>query len=183
MLWRNRLSLYKGYCVYLIQSYLPCWSLLSTDHFPGKAINNNMWHLYSTLFSYIAVLRRFTVLLSLTRTCSNPAHISTPEWAYSTYYHYRRKALLEHISITSCQVLIFMDEWTSCQHDRIGAPGTSNPRPYALTNCAISDVCDKILIMEFFFCCYLHHLPITLTHCPPELPCVKVISKRKERPL
>ena len=29
------------------------------------------------------VLRRCTVLLSLTQTCSNPAHISTPKGAYN----------------------------------------------------------------------------------------------------
>jgi len=77
--------------------------------------NNNMWHLYSTLFSSIAALRCFTLLLSLTQTCSNPALISTPNGAYSACCHYRHKALLKHISITSCEVLIFTDEWTSCR--------------------------------------------------------------------
>jgi len=41
--------------------------------------------------------------------------ISTPKGAYNACCHYKRKALLQHIAIVSCQVLIFfMDEWTSC---------------------------------------------------------------------
>jgi len=56
------------------------------------------------------VLRRCTVLLSLTQICFHPTHISTPKGAYNAYCHYRRKALLKHIAIVSCQVLIFMDE-------------------------------------------------------------------------
>ena len=56
------------------------------------------------------VLRRCTVLLSLTQTCFHPAHISTPKGAYNACCHYRHKALLKHIAIVSCQVLIFMDE-------------------------------------------------------------------------
>jgi len=58
--------------------------------------------LYNNNIVYIApetdnpVLRHCTVLFSLTQTC-----------------HYRRKALLKHIAIASCQELIFMDEWTS----------------------------------------------------------------------
>ena len=56
------------------------------------------------------VLRRCTILLSQTQTCFHPAHISTPNGAYNACCHYRRKALLKHIAIASCQVLMFMDE-------------------------------------------------------------------------
>ena len=52
------------------------------------------------------ILRRCTVLLSLTRTRFHPAHISIPMGAYNTCCHYRRKLLLKYIAITSCQVLI-----------------------------------------------------------------------------
>ena len=51
------------------------------------------------------VLRRCTVLLFLTQTCFYPAHISTPNRAYNARCHYRRKVLLEHITITFCQVM------------------------------------------------------------------------------
>ena len=64
--------------------------------------------IYSALLSYIPVLRRFTVLLSL--TCSNLAHISNPKGAYNGSCHYRRKALLKHMAIAFCRVLIFMNE-------------------------------------------------------------------------
>ena len=65
------------------------------------------------------VLRRCTVLLSLTQTRFHPAHISTPKGAYNACCHYRRKAL----------------------------PGASNPRLFGyesntLTNCAITDSFD-----------------------------------------
>ena len=82
--------------------------------------NNNIIYII-IMHVYIApepgnpVLRRFTILLSLTQTCFHPAYISTPKGAYNACCHYRRKALLKHIAITSCQVLIFMDEWKS--HD------------------------------------------------------------------
>ena len=44
--------------------------------------NNNIWHLYSTLSSYLAALRHFAVLLSLIQTCFNSAPTSTPKPAY-----------------------------------------------------------------------------------------------------
>ena len=56
------------------------------------------------------VLSCCTILLSLTQTCFNPAPISTPNGAYNACCHYRPKVLLKHIAITSCWVLIFMDE-------------------------------------------------------------------------
>ena len=56
------------------------------------------------------VLRHCTILLSLTQTCFHPAPISTPKEAYNVCCHYRRKALLKHRAIASCQVLIFMDD-------------------------------------------------------------------------
>ena len=52
------------------------------------------------------VLRCCTVLLSLPQTCFHPTHISAPKGAYNACCHYRRKALLKHIAIASCQVLI-----------------------------------------------------------------------------
>ena len=51
-------------------------------------------------------LGRVTVLLSLTQTYFNPAHTSTPKEAYNACCHYKRKALLGHIAITSYRVLI-----------------------------------------------------------------------------
>ena len=57
------------------------------------------------------VLRRCTIVLSLTQTCFHPAHISTPKRAYNACCHYRRKSLFKHIAIASCQVLIFL--WMS----------------------------------------------------------------------
>ena len=48
--------------------------------------------------------------LYLIQTCSNPAHVSTPKGVYNACCNYRCKPLLKHITITSCQVLIFMDE-------------------------------------------------------------------------
>jgi len=77
------------------------------------------------------------VLLSLTQTCPNPTHISTPKGLYNACCHYRHIALPEHIAITSCQVLV---EWTRWQHCSSGA---SNLWPfcyksYHLTNWAIS---------------------------------------------
>ena len=67
----------------------------------------------------MAAQGRFTVLISLTQTCYSPAHISTPIGAYNACCHYRRKALLENITITSCSVLIlWMSEpvatWRHC---------------------------------------------------------------------
>ena len=47
---------------------------------------------------------RFTILL--TQTCFHPAHTSTPNGAYNARCHYRRKALLKHIAIASCQVKV-----------------------------------------------------------------------------
>ena len=69
------------------------------------------------------ILRCCTVLLSLTQNCFHPAHIPTPKGAYNACCHYRRKALLKHITITSCQVLIFMDDepaatWQHCSSRR-----------------------------------------------------------------
>ena len=74
------------------------------------------------------VLKRCTILLSLTRTCFHPAHILTPKWAYC---HYRCKALLKHIAIASCQVLIFMDEWTSCHMTTLQLPEIRTRDPSA----------------------------------------------------
>jgi len=59
------------------------------------------------------VLMRCTVSLSLAQACFYPAHISTPNGAYNACCHYRRKVLLKHMAIASCQVFIVMDEWTS----------------------------------------------------------------------
>ena len=56
------------------------------------------------------VLRCCTVLLSLTQTCFHPVCISIPKGTYNVCCHERCKALLKHIAISSCQVLIFMDE-------------------------------------------------------------------------
>ena len=53
------------------------------------------------------VLKHCTVLLTLTQACFHPAYISTPKEAYNACCHYRRKALLKHIAIASCQFLIF----------------------------------------------------------------------------
>ena len=55
----------------------------------------------------------------------------------------RRNALLKRIAITSCQILISMDELTSRQRANIAAPGASNRRHFAyeshaLINCAIT---------------------------------------------
>jgi len=88
------------------------------------------------------VLRRCTILLSLTQTCLHPAPISTPKGAYNACCHERRKALLEYIAITSCQVLIFYGWVNQTPHDSIAAHGGSNPppfgyEPYDLNNCAI----------------------------------------------
>ena len=72
--------------------------------------NNNMLHLYSVLSRQIAVLRHlrhFTVLLSMTQTCFNPAHTSISKGVYNASCHCMRKALFKHTAITSCQVLIF----------------------------------------------------------------------------
>ena len=85
----------------------------------------------------------FTILLSLTQTCFHPAHISTPRGVYNTYGHYRCKALLKHLAITSCQVLIFYGWVNQSPHNSIAAHGALNLRPfgyesYALTKCAIT---------------------------------------------
>ena len=55
------------------------------------------------------VLRRCTVLLSLTQSCFHPAHISSEHTTHAAIIGITR-ALLTHIAIASCQVLIFMDE-------------------------------------------------------------------------
>ena len=67
-------------------------------------------HVYIEPESGNPVLRCCTVLLSLIRTCFHPAHISTPKGAYNACCDYRHKALLKHIAIACCQVLIFMAE-------------------------------------------------------------------------
>ena len=64
-------------------------------------------------------MRHCKVLLSLTQSSFHPAHISTPKWAYNVCCHYRCKALIKHIAITSCQLLIiWMSErvitWQQC---------------------------------------------------------------------
>jgi len=74
-----------------------------------RGFNNLIMHVYIVPEPGNSVLRRCTILLSLTRTCFHPAHISTPKRAYNACCHYRRKALLKHIATASCQVLIFMD--------------------------------------------------------------------------
>ena len=81
-------------------------------------LNNNTVIIYIIIIMHLyivpepgnPVLRRCTVLLSLTQTCFHPVHISTPKGAYNLFSHYRRKALFKHITIVSCQVLIFMDQ-------------------------------------------------------------------------
>ena len=85
----------------------------------------------------------FTILLSLTRSSFYPAYISTPKWAYNTCCHYRRKALLKYIAITSCQVLIYSGWVNQSPHDGIAAHRASNPWPFGheysdLTKCAIT---------------------------------------------
>ena len=56
------------------------------------------------------VLRRCTILLSLTQSCFNKVHISTPNGAYNTCCHNSRKMLIKYIPIMSCRDLIVMDE-------------------------------------------------------------------------
>ena len=73
-------------------------------------INNIILHVYIAPEPGNPVLRRCTVLVSLSQTCFYPAHVSTPNGAYNAFCHYRRKALLKHIAIAACQVLIIMDE-------------------------------------------------------------------------
>ena len=89
------------------------------------------------------VLRRCTVLLSPTRTCFHPAHISTPNGPYNPCCHHRRKAFLKLIAIASRQVLNFYGWVNQSPSDGIAVCGDWNPRPfgyefYALTNCAIT---------------------------------------------
>ena len=92
----------------------------------------------------MADLRCFTILLFLTQTCFHPAHISAPKGAYyNACCHYRRKALLKHISIASCQILIFYGWVNQSPHNSIAAHRVSNPWPfgyesYAITYCAIT---------------------------------------------
>ena len=71
---------------------------------------NPVMHVYIAPEPGNPVLSCCTVLLSPTRTCFHPAHISTRKGAYKACCHYRRKALLKHIAIPSCEVLIFMDK-------------------------------------------------------------------------
>ena len=73
-------------------------------------LDNIIMHVYIVPEPGNPVLMCCTVLLSLTQTSFHPAHISTPKGAYNACCHYRRKALLKHIPIISCQVLIFMGE-------------------------------------------------------------------------
>ncbi len=44
---------------------------------------------------------------SLTQTCLNPAHTSTPQGVYSPCCCKQRNRLLNHIAISSCQVLSY----------------------------------------------------------------------------
>jgi len=78
-----------------------------------------------------AALRCFTILLSPTQTCFHPAQISTPKEAYNVCCHYRHKALLKHIAIASCQVLIFYRWVNQSPHAGIAAHGASNPRLFS----------------------------------------------------
>ena len=105
--------------------------------------NTVIMHVYIASEPGNPVLRRCTVILSLTQTWFHPAHISTPKGAYNARCHYRHKALLKHIAIASCQVLIVYGWVNQSPHDNIAAPGDSNPRPfgyesYAPTNCTIT---------------------------------------------
>ena len=65
-------------------------------------------HVYIAPVPGDPVLRRCTVLLSPTRTCFHLVHISTPKGAYNACCHHRHKALLKHIAIASCHVVIFL---------------------------------------------------------------------------
>ena len=81
----------------------------------------------------------FTILLSPTQTCFHPAHISTTKGAYNACCHYRHKALLKHIAIASCQVLIFL--WMSepvTALQRSLEPVTVQLRDLRSNNCTIS---------------------------------------------
>ena len=98
----------------IYSAWLMVYGIGCKRYFTGSVLynnSNNKWHLYSALFSKIAALRRFTILLSLTQTCFHPAYISTPKGAYNACCHYRHKALLRHTTITSCPILIFL--WMS----------------------------------------------------------------------
>jgi len=86
--------------------------------------------------SYVKILWETIIIYNiwhLNRIRFDTPHILTPKGEYSACCHYRRKTLLKHIAIMSCQ----------SPHDSIAAHGASNPRPfgyesYALTNCAIT---------------------------------------------
>jgi len=63
-----------------------CWWILhrtSTMRLPN-ACTTNKWHLHSTLSIYIALLRRFTILLSVIQTHSNPAQLNSQR-GHTTY--------------------------------------------------------------------------------------------------
>ena len=111
-------------------------------------------HVYIAPESGNPVLRRCTILLSLTQTCFYPAHISTPKGAYNACCHYRHKALLKHIAIETCQVLIFMDEWTSRHMMALQLPEIRTRDPSA-TSATLQLTALSHLDKEYDRCSYI----------------------------
>jgi len=70
-------------------------------------------------------------VIILIQTCFHPAHMSTPNGAYNACCRYRGKALLKHIAITSCQMLIFLwmsepvTAWQHCSSPSLERSATS----------------------------------------------------------
>ena len=67
------------------------------------------WARYSCSKAFYSVIIPDSGLFQSNTHTHTHTHL-TSKGAYNAYGHYRRKTLLEHIAIASCQLLIFMDE-------------------------------------------------------------------------
>ena len=75
------------------------------------------------------VIRRPCTITSLTHPCFNPAHTSTPRAAFSPCYCKQRNRLLNHIAISSCQILSY--GWVNqSPNDSIAVASNTRPSDY-----------------------------------------------------
>ena len=95
-------------------------------------------------------------ITSLTQTCFNPAHTSTPRGAFSPCCHKQRNRLLNHIAISSRQILNY--GWVNqSPNDSIAVASNTRPSDYesdALT-IAPSQLDKSYIVYIGWSCCWL----------------------------
>ena len=88
-------------------------------------------------------MRHWTVLLSLTQTCFNPAPTSTSQKSIQCMLPLKVQSITQIQSHYVLSGSHFYGRVNQSSHDNIAAPKASNPQPYlyesySLTNCAIT---------------------------------------------